>query len=64
MSIGYKKNAARAIGNANGHNQLPIFIPCHRVIQANKSLGGFIQGRNLKALNIKATLLALEGVVL
>lgn len=31
----------RAVGNANGANQLAIIIPCHRVIQADGSIGGY-----------------------
>lgn len=31
----------RAVGNANGANQLAIIIPCHRVIQTSGELGGY-----------------------
>ena len=34
-------NAARAVGNANAHNPIPIVIPCHRVIAGNGGLGGY-----------------------
>lgn len=37
----HKPRAARAIGNANNKNPLPIIIPCHRVIGANGSLAGY-----------------------
>jgi AraC family transcriptional regulator, regulatory protein of adaptative response / methylated-DNA-[protein]-cysteine methyltransferase len=57
-AIGQPK-AARAVGNANGANQLAIIIPCHRVIQSNGSLGGYNGG-----LARKPKLLALEGVTL
>lgn len=50
--------AVRAVGGANGKNPLPIIIPCHRVIQADGSLGGYSGG-----VAIKRELLALEGVV-
>ena len=33
--------AARAIGGANGANPIPILIPCHRVVAADGSLGGY-----------------------
>jgi methylated-DNA-[protein]-cysteine S-methyltransferase len=33
--------AARAVGAANGANPLPIVVPCHRVIGADRSLTGF-----------------------
>jgi methylated-DNA-[protein]-cysteine S-methyltransferase len=36
-----KPKASRAVGQANGRNPLPIVIPCHRVIAADGSLGGF-----------------------
>ena len=35
------KNKVRAIGNANGANQISILIPCHRVIKSNGELGGY-----------------------
>jgi methylated-DNA-[protein]-cysteine S-methyltransferase len=47
--------ASRAVGSANGANPLPIVIPCHRVIAADGTLGGFGGG-----LPTKQTLLALE----
>lgn len=34
-------SACRAVARANGSNQLAIIIPCHRVIQANGTLGGY-----------------------
>ena len=33
--------AVRAVGQANKHNNIPIVIPCHRVISKNKQLVGF-----------------------
>jgi len=50
------KNKARAVGNANGKNPIPIIIPCHRVIEKNGKLGGFGGG-----LLIKQFLLELEN---
>lgn len=47
---------SRAVGNAMNKNPLPIRIPCHRVIRANGSLGGFGSGPE-----IKRYLLNLEG---
>lgn len=52
-----KPNASRAVGGACGANDLPIIIPCHRVIAGNGGLGGFSGG-----LNLKRFLLRLEGV--
>lgn len=49
--------AVRAIGQANKANQLPIIIPCHRVIGKNQSLTGYAGTRT----DIKERLLTLEG---
>ena len=46
----------RAVGMANHANPLPILIPCHRVIAADGSPGGYGGGTALKK-----ALLALEG---
>lgn len=43
-----RPKASRAVGAANGANHLPIIIPCHRVIGANKSLTGFGGGVETK----------------
>ena len=47
--------ASRAVGGANGANPVCIVIPCHRVIAADGSLGGYSAG-----LGRKEKLLALE----
>ncbi|MBX7148650.1 methylated-DNA--[protein]-cysteine S-methyltransferase [bacterium] len=49
--------AFRAVGNANGKNPIPVFIPCHRVIASNGTLGGYSSG-----LPIKKALLKIEKV--
>ena len=36
-----KPGASRAVGQANGRNQLAIIIPCHRVIRSDGSLSGY-----------------------
>jgi methylated-DNA-[protein]-cysteine S-methyltransferase len=41
-------SAFRAVGNANGRNRLPLFVPCHRVLAAGGKLGGFTGGIGLK----------------
>ena len=33
--------AARAVGQALGHNPFPIIVPCHRVLSAGGKIGGF-----------------------
>lgn len=40
--------AFRAVGNANGRNNLPLFVPCHRVLASGGKLGGFTGGIGLK----------------
>ncbi len=57
ISIGNPK-AARAVGQANNRNPLPIIIPCHRVISNSGKLIGYRGG-----LNIKKQLLELERIV-
>jgi len=47
--------SARAVGQAIGHNPIALIIPCHRVIGANNTLGGYAYG-----LNRKKQLLELE----
>jgi AraC family transcriptional regulator, regulatory protein of adaptative response / methylated-DNA-[protein]-cysteine methyltransferase len=48
--------ASRAVGGANGANNIAVLIPCHRVIASDGSLGGYAYG-----LAIKAELLKREG---
>lgn len=38
----------RAVGNANGKNPIVIVVPCHRVIAADGSLGGYTGGLDIK----------------
>jgi O-6-methylguanine DNA methyltransferase len=53
-----KPKAVRAVGGACGVNPIPVLIPCHRVLAANKKLGGFSGG-----LKRKRELLAREGIL-
>ena len=46
----------RAVGQANHFNPIAIIVPCHRVLQTGKRLGGYGGG-----LPVKALLLRLEG---
>jgi len=50
--------AARATGNALGHNPIPIVVPCHRVLAAGNKLGGYTGGTQRKEI-----LLGVEGVL-
>jgi methylated-DNA-[protein]-cysteine S-methyltransferase len=49
--------SARSVGQANGHNPIPLIIPCHRVVAATH-IGGFSGGDGLPT---KRWLLALES---
>ncbi len=55
-NIGSPK-ASRAVGGANNKNNIPIIIPCHRVIGSNKTLVGYAGG-----IEMKKKLLEIEGV--
>jgi len=55
------ENAMRAVGNAMAHNPLPLVVPCHRVLRADGSLGGFSSPQGLEQ---KRRMLRLEGVAL
>jgi methylated-DNA-[protein]-cysteine S-methyltransferase len=44
-----RPGAARAVGRANASNVLPLVVPCHRVIAADGTLGGFNGGLHLKS---------------
>ena len=43
-----RPGAARAVGQAVGHNPLAFVIPCHRVIQRSGQLGGYHWGPTRK----------------
>lgn len=51
-----KPKAVRAVGSAVGANRLAPFIPCHRIVRGDGSLGGYLWG-----LECKKTLLKLEA---
>jgi methylated-DNA-[protein]-cysteine S-methyltransferase len=56
------KSSARAVGGACGANPIPLVVPCHRVIAANRAIGGFMgqRGEGFE-LSIKRWLLEHEG---
>ena len=59
-----RPGAAQAVGGAMSRNPVPILIPCHRVIGANRTLGGYggsTYADRQSALAIKRSLLSLEG---
>lgn len=54
-AIGSPKGC-RAVGSANGRNNIAIIVPCHRVVNEGKGLGGYAYG-----LDVKKRLLELES---
>ena len=57
IKIGSPKGS-RAVGSANGKNNIAIIVPCHRVVNQGKGLGGYAYG-----LDVKKYLLRLESSV-
>lgn len=53
--------AARAVGNVMATNRFPLLVPCHRVVGAGGSLGGYSAPDGLA---MKRRLLEREGVQL
>jgi methylated-DNA-[protein]-cysteine S-methyltransferase len=51
--------AARFVGTTMAKNAYPVFIPCHRVIKSDGSLGGFSGG--IHGTDLKRRMLALEA---
>ncbi|MGN0072679.1 MAG: methylated-DNA--[protein]-cysteine S-methyltransferase [Coriobacteriales bacterium] len=43
-----RRQSARAVGGAVGHNPLCLIVPCHRVVGASGSLTGFGGGIDMK----------------
>ena len=56
-ALGKDGNVYRAIGQALNKNPFAPAVPCHRVVCADGTLGGFAQGSS-----VKEKLLATEGV--
>jgi methylated-DNA-[protein]-cysteine S-methyltransferase len=62
-----RHGAARAVGGAVGRNPIGLFIPCHRVIAGDGTLGGYggeWYGTREALLDVKRTLLEIEGISL
>jgi methylated-DNA-[protein]-cysteine S-methyltransferase len=55
------RTAPRAVGQACGANRIALIIPCHRVVGAQGSLGGFMNAADGDPIAIKRWLLAHEG---
>jgi AraC family transcriptional regulator of adaptative response/methylated-DNA-[protein]-cysteine methyltransferase len=45
--------ASRAVGSANGANNIAVLIPCHRVVPASGGVGGYAYGPEIKAELLK-----------
>lgn len=57
----HNPNASRAIGQVLRRNPIPIIIPCHRVLSADGTLGGY---GGVMGSHRKIALLKHEGVIL
>jgi methylated-DNA-[protein]-cysteine S-methyltransferase len=55
------RSAPRAIGQACGANRIALIIPCHRVVGAMGSMGGFMNAESGDPIAIKRWLLTHEG---
>lgn len=56
--------AVRAVGTANGSNPVAILVPCHRVIRADGSLGGYAGGLERKRKLLDAETEGRQGSLL
>lgn len=56
--------SAQAVGQALRRNPFASDVPCHRVVSADGSLGGYFGQRNGEQIAQKQRLLAEEGCVL
>lgn len=53
-----RPGAVRAVGTALGHNPVPLFIPCHRVVRSDGQMGQY----SLGGTDAKRVMLAAEGL--
>lgn len=58
-SLSGSPRAARAVGNVMANNPFPLVVPCHRVLGANKCLGGYSTPQGTP---LKEKLLTMENV--
>ena len=42
--------AYRAVGQVLKNNPYPLIIPCHRIVESNGRLGGYIFGKKVKRM--------------
>ena len=52
-AMGFERGGAQAVGNALHHNPFAPIIPCHRVIKADASIGGYRFGLQQKRQRLK-----------
>jgi len=57
VALKLKNRGYRAVGRIMSINPFPIIVPCHRVIYADGTLGGFSGG-----ISLKKRLLEIEGI--
>ena len=50
-------NGQRAIGSIMKKNPFPAIVPCHRVVQSNGEIGGYVYGKK-----VKSHMLSKEGI--
>jgi methylated-DNA-[protein]-cysteine S-methyltransferase len=55
------RSSARAVGQACAANRIALIVPCHRVVGAMGSLGGFMNAEAGEPIAIKRWLLTHEG---
>jgi O-6-methylguanine DNA methyltransferase len=58
LAIG-RPQSIRAVANAIGANPICVFIPCHRVIRSDGTIGGYSSGRGA---DLKRQLIRSEGI--
>ena len=46
-------SSPRAVGKACSNNKYLFIIPCHRVINSNGNIGGYVMGKNIKNYLLK-----------
>lgn len=61
VAIG-EPNSSRAVGTALKKNPFPDFVPCHRVINSDRKVGGYFGSTDDKAANLKKVRLIAEGI--
>lgn len=48
-----RPGAARAVGQVLHRNPTPIVVPCHRVVQADGRVGGYVDGIRKKVMLLR-----------